>query len=248
MLEAQVQVEEVDGEHHRPHEADPGRDGELQERDQFHHVHHVDEEEQRHEERQVRVALPAKRRAEDLVPHGQDGHLAEALGAPGDQLGLTERRPEEPDHDERGQDREQHRLGEPERADREYRCPDEVLQARGGEAAPAKDVAAASGGRNGTGHRLFSTRGIPLRWLARRLAAALMPVFVSLSSPALAALSCWPRPAGLSCWPRPAGLSCWPRPAGLPYRQITKPSEIASPTSMPIGNSIDTPTARPISQ
>src|SRR4029077_3996432 len=91
VLDAQVQVEEVDDEYQRPHEADPGRDRELEERDQLHHVHDVDEEEQRHQERQVGVAFPAQRRAEDLVPDGQDRHLAEVLHAPRDHLGLTER-------------------------------------------------------------------------------------------------------------------------------------------------------------
>src|SRR5580704_10632963 len=154
VLEAQVQVEEVDDEHHRPYEADPGRDRELEDRDQFHHVHDVDEEEQRHEERQVRVALPAERRAEDLVPYGQDRHLAETLHAARYQLRLPERRPEEQDHHERGHDREQHRLGEPERADGEERLPVEVLQARGGESAPAEDVAATAGqDPDVTGHR-----------------------------------------------------------------------------------------------
>src|SRR5271170_7441196 len=73
--EAQVQVEEVDDEHQRPHEADPGRDRELKDRDQFHQVHDVDEKEQRHEEGQVGIAPPAQRRAEDLVPYQQDRHL-----------------------------------------------------------------------------------------------------------------------------------------------------------------------------
>src|SRR5208282_4220248 len=77
VLDAKVQVEEVDDEYQRPHEADPGRDRELEDRDQFHHVHDVDEKEQRHEQRQVRVASLAQRRAENLVPHAQDRYLAE---------------------------------------------------------------------------------------------------------------------------------------------------------------------------
>src|SRR5690348_10618041 len=144
VLDAQVQVEEVDDEYQRPHEADPGRDRELEERDQLHHVHDVDEEEQRYEQRQVGVAFPAQRRAEDLVAYAQDRYLAEVLHAPRDQFGRAERQPEEHDHHERGQDRQEHRLGEAERSDGEERLPFEVLQARSWESAPAEDVAAAA--------------------------------------------------------------------------------------------------------
>src|SRR5207245_7961337 len=85
----------------------------------------------------------------------QDHHLAEVRHATLDQLGLTERGTEKHDHYERGHDREKHRLGEPERADGEERLPFKILQARGGEPAPAEEVATPAGkGAHVTGHRL----------------------------------------------------------------------------------------------
>src|ERR1035437_2731216 len=124
-------VGDVDHDHQRDRVGDPGGHRELRERDDLHQVHHPDEEEQCRQERQVTVALLAHHRAHDLVPDEYQTEFAQVLYPPGHKLRLGERGPEEPYDSRSGDYRQQHRLGEVERADGEDGCVAEVLRVSG---------------------------------------------------------------------------------------------------------------------
>jgi hypothetical protein len=120
-------------------------------------VHDPDEEEQRHHEGDVLLAvLLADDLVDDAAAHEVVTGLADHLQLAGDQLGLVEGGPEEPDDHDGAEDGEQHRLGQLDAGHRRDGLVHERVQPRRREATSTEDVAIRVEGK-----RLVSThRGL----------------------------------------------------------------------------------------